>query len=193
MGLDYPELVKRIRQRDAKALEEVYLALGTRVCSIVRRYAGEQASHEDIEEGTQDVFVIVWKDIEKYDPTRSSFVTWIAMLAKYRAFAIKRANAQRFHREQVGVPEDAQAAGASALIDSLVDKLEAESDRLTLRAIVKQLSEEEVRLLSLRYDRGLSYRSIAEEVHQDEAVLRKRMSRLVLKLRALFREKKSKG
>jgi RNA polymerase sigma-70 factor (ECF subfamily) len=88
--LQIDNLIKLIKKRNQEALKRLMdLYIGS-VYSVAKNILVEVASIEDIEECTNDVFVDVWNNIDKYDETRGSIKTWILILCKYKALNIKK-------------------------------------------------------------------------------------------------------
>lgn len=81
---DGESLLARIGRGDASAVRPLVDAYGGFVWSIVRaRFPGTQQQH-DAEEVVQDVFASIWKDAGRYDPSKGSEKTFIAVIARRR-------------------------------------------------------------------------------------------------------------
>jgi RNA polymerase sigma-70 factor (ECF subfamily) len=75
------KLVGEYLDGDEKALEELVRRYLKSIYNFSLRFAGNSSSVEDI---TQDVFVKVWKNLKKFDRTKS-FKAWIFKIAKNTA------------------------------------------------------------------------------------------------------------
>ncbi len=73
--------IKLIKNGDIKTVEAVYSHYYKLVKYTVLKVV---SNNEDADEITQDVFVKVFRDIEKFD-TKYSFVTWVVTIAKNTA------------------------------------------------------------------------------------------------------------
>ncbi|MEK4003094.1 sigma-70 family RNA polymerase sigma factor [Paenibacillus sp. FSL H3-0333] len=80
----------RFSRGDKQALADVMDYYGTDVLRLVKRILGGCGRAEDAEECVSDVFLAAWNNIERYDPVRASFRTWIFLLAKYKALDLRR-------------------------------------------------------------------------------------------------------
>lgn len=80
----------RFRDQDKQALAEAMDDYGTDVLRLVKRILAGCGRAEDAEECVSDVFLAAWNNIERYDPERASFRTWILILAKYKALDLRR-------------------------------------------------------------------------------------------------------
>jgi nucleoside phosphorylase len=81
--------IKMVQSRKEIGLEELIAKYYPLIGRAIRSVA-INATKEEIEEAVDDVFVIIWNDIDKYDPSRSSFLNWVLMIAKYRGFILRR-------------------------------------------------------------------------------------------------------
>lgn len=90
MELQIENLIKLIKNRNQGALKRLMdLYIGS-VYSVAKNVLAETASIEDIEECTNDVFIDVWNNINKYDESRGSLRTWVLILCKYKALNIRK-------------------------------------------------------------------------------------------------------
>ncbi len=71
-------LIKRSKKGDKQAFGELVLLYGEYVFSLVFRMVTIDAVAEDI---TQDVFVRAWKNIHKYEISKSKITTWLFTIA----------------------------------------------------------------------------------------------------------------
>ncbi|KKU07909.1 MAG: RNA polymerase sigma factor [Candidatus Magasanikbacteria bacterium GW2011_GWA2_45_39] len=72
------ELICAYKKGEVRALEDLIRRYLNQVFGFVYRYIGDAREAEDI---TQDVFVRVWKNMRKFDDTKS-FKTWVFSIAK---------------------------------------------------------------------------------------------------------------
>ncbi len=177
-------LIQRCNRGDKRAWEEFYSIYFGLVSSVAKRYSSQANDTEDI---IQEVFVNLFKALKHYDPGRS-IETYILEIARRvrigwhrKASASKRAgnpvpldiHAWESERESIGL----QSAGEDQE-DSLI---KAQEKRLLRRAL-ESISESCRELLALRYDRGLSYREIADILKTREVTLRSQLQRCLASL-----------
>lgn len=72
------ELIRTYKKGDALSLEDLIRRYLNQVFGFVYRYISDAREAEDI---TQEVFVRVWKNMRKFDDTKS-FKTWVFSIAK---------------------------------------------------------------------------------------------------------------
>ena len=82
------QLIVEYLKGDEKALETLFSRYLKPIYTFVYRLTGNAQDAEDI---SQEVFVKVWKNLKKYDDTRS-FKTWLFTIAKNTAYDLLRKN-----------------------------------------------------------------------------------------------------
>ena len=82
------EALRRVAQRDATALREVYDQTSAKLFGVCLRILGEPSEAEDV---LQEVYSTVWRRAETFDAGRASPVTWLAAIARNRSIDRLRA------------------------------------------------------------------------------------------------------
>ncbi|MEM9382129.1 MAG: sigma-70 family RNA polymerase sigma factor [Planctomycetota bacterium] len=85
--IDLEALLARVAQGDEVALKCVYDASVDRVFGLSSRILGDGALAED---AVAETYSQVWREASRYDPTRSSVLAWIVMMARTRAIDLRR-------------------------------------------------------------------------------------------------------
>ncbi|WP_330638561.1 sigma-70 family RNA polymerase sigma factor [Blautia sp. NSJ-159] len=178
-----PYIILKIYSRNLiySILEYVIDNYGRIVKSIVKKHLFSLQDYQ--EECINDVFLAVWENIESYRPMRSSFVNWIAGIARYKAIDYKRKYLKRIQTE------------------NLEDVTAGEEDREQMKMIEEELSEEMEEMLSCLSpeDRELFMKLYVEEMEPEEVsrqtgmkkdVIYNRVSRGRRKIRKLFSTQK---
>jgi RNA polymerase sigma-70 factor (ECF subfamily) len=91
MEPDTTQLINQIAKHKPEALEKVMDAYFSNVYYVAKSILSHVAAEEDIEECVQDTFLDAWNNIDKYNPKRGTFKTWLLILCKYRALNIRKA------------------------------------------------------------------------------------------------------
>ncbi|MGI8457881.1 MAG: sigma-70 family RNA polymerase sigma factor [Propionibacteriaceae bacterium] len=76
------ELLRRTRDGDSTAFEELYRRTSSRIFGMTYRVL---RSSELASEVTQEVYVEVWQQADRYDPARGSVLAWMTTTAHRRA------------------------------------------------------------------------------------------------------------
>ncbi len=91
MELEEEQLINLVKKRKPKALEKVMDLYMNSVCGLAKGILLSVGSEEDVEECVQDVFLDAWNNIEKFNPQRGRFKTWLLILCKSRALNKRKA------------------------------------------------------------------------------------------------------
>ena len=150
-------LLQRIARGDASAVRPLIDAYGGFVWSIVRaRFPGHAQQH-DAEEVVQDVFASIWKDAGRFDPTKGSEKTFIAVIARRRVVDRLR----RMGAVQESAVESASLDGQAPAAESLPGLTsEAEDVRIAAQAL-ENLPQPQRMVLRLFIVSGQTHEQIA--------------------------------
>ena len=145
-------ILNRIAAGDATAVEDCLNAYGGLVWSLARRMLRNTDDAEDI---VQEIFVEIWKNAERFDPSQASETTFIAMIARRRIIDRIRHSARRISADS---------------LDDIVTEPGTRADRemqvsVEAREAAKALDEirpEQRQVLQLSIVQGLSHQEISE-------------------------------
>ena len=90
MDPDITQLIHQIRKRKPDALEKIMDIYINNVYSLAKSILYHISTEEDVEECVQDTFLDAWNHIERYNPDRGTFKTWLLILCKYRALNMRK-------------------------------------------------------------------------------------------------------
>lgn len=153
-------LIRRLKQHQPQALEELIKTYSPYVGTIVRNIIGKYLSESDVEELTADVFLAVW---EHTDQLKAGKLTaYLAAIARNRA-----KNRIRGYHETVNL-EDMIEIGSGEDLEDAID-----------RKILGELLRE---ILVRYYYCYENVRQIAETLCLSESAVKMRMSRARKKL-----------
>lgn len=173
-------LVVAIARWNDAALAEVYRRHGGAVQALARRLLGSGGHAEDI---TQEVFVKLWEQPERFDHARGSLRSFLLSIAHNRAVDHLRSSAARSTREQRSA---ADVAVAGYDIERHAWDLHV-TDQVR-RALV-DLTDGQRRAIELAYFAGHTYRQVAVILDEPEGTIKARIRTGLTNLRrALERE-----
>jgi RNA polymerase sigma-70 factor, ECF subfamily len=147
--------VKRVAEGDQEALGALYDATSHLVHGLALRILGDSGTAEDV---TLDVYMQVWQQAKRFDPTRGNVTTWLMTLARSRAIDRLRATApQRSTSEPLEIliaartttpdpEESAQLSQQRARVWQALDALSADQRRAIELAFFGGLSQSEIAL-----------------------------------------------
>ena len=148
-------LLERIRARDGSALETLYDETSRVLYSLAHRVLSER---EDAEEVILDVYQQVWNSADRYDPTRGSVLSWLAVMTRNRAIdRVRQSNLRRTRELPIEEPIDAPSGSPAPETQSIV-----EQQRALLRRAMGTLAAEQREAIELAFYSGLSHSEVAE-------------------------------
>jgi RNA polymerase sigma-70 factor (ECF subfamily) len=184
-------LVRRLKQGDERAFQELVHTYQDRIFGMVFRMIGNRQEAEDI---AQEVFISVHRGIANYRG-EGRFYTWLYRIASNTCKnRIKYLAGRNFHRssdidETPAAHTQGEDGGPVHSLQSVVPGPEATvaGNRLerAIQAEIAQLEPEHRLLIVLRDIQGLSYQEIITITGLQEGTLKSRLhrARLALKVR----------
>ncbi len=173
------QLVTSIARYSEVALAEVYRRHGGAVFGLARRVLNNQAEAEDV---TQEVFLRLWNQPDRFDPNRGSLRSFLLAQAHARAVdAVRSLNARRLREVK-----DAQRT-ATAAYDMQHEVWDlALADQVA--AALGGLPEEERRAIEMAYYDGRTYVEVADLLGQPEGTVKSRIRNGMRRMRAALVE-----
>lgn len=163
---DDTALVASIAERHEPALGEAYRRHSSSVHGLARRLLGDGALAEDV---TQEIFVRLWRQPERFDATRGKLRTMLLTQAHGLAVDMirrERARARRedrVHHEPKAPPPDVDA--------ELITMIDVEQ----IRSALETLDEHERTAIQLAFYGGHTYRQVAEILDVPEGTIKTRI------------------
>ena len=145
-------ILNRIATGDATAVQDCLKTYGGLVWSLARRML---KNSEDAEDVVQEIFVDVWKNAERFDPSQSSETTFIAMIARRRIIDRIRYAARRISADSL---EDVLVEPSNRADRDMQTSVEA----ATAAKALASLRPEQRQVLVLSIIHGLSHQEIAD-------------------------------
>ena len=160
-------LVARIAVGDDRALQVIYERYSPMVYGLARRVTASTAYAEEI---TQEVFVYMWQNPDRFDPERGTLRAFLGALAHRRAVDEVRRNTRRTARED-RVGSDATTLESLEIGDDFERTQTAER----VRAAVSSLPEQQREAVLLAYFGGCTFRQVAERLGIPEGTAKSRL------------------
>jgi RNA polymerase sigma-70 factor (ECF subfamily) len=187
--IDDAVLVQQCQQGDSAATERLILKYQNRIYNAILRIC---ANPDDAAELTQDTFVKVIENIDKFEG-RSSFYTWafrigVNLTLNYCQRSIKL-------RSQSLDAEDSNDSDAKGVLkkfltdDNLPDPAVVAQNKELCRLVVKalrKLDDAQRAVIVLRDIEGMNYAQIAEVLDIELGTVRSRLSRARTNLREIM-------
>jgi RNA polymerase sigma-70 factor (ECF subfamily) len=150
-------LVALLVARDGEALDALYARYGRPAYSLAYRITRDEGFAEDV---VQEVFLALWRNPERYDPSRG-FASWLLSMTHHKAVdAVRREESLRRRRDAAAEETVAMMdePGAGSSVDEEVwAVLRGERVREVLRGLPAAQRE----ALALAYFGGYTQREVA--------------------------------
>lgn len=169
-------ILNRIATGDENAVQDCLKNYGGLVWSLARRML---KNSEDAEDVVQEIFVDIWKNAERFDPTQSSETTFVAMIARRRIIDRIRYSARRISPDSL---EDVLAEPASRAHQSMQTSIEANEAAKALDA----LRPEQRQVLQLSIVHGLSHQEISDATGMPLGTVKTHARRGILQAREIL-------
>ena len=169
-------ILSRIASGDATAVDDCLNAYGGLVWSLARRML---KSSDDAEDVVQEIFVEIWKNAERFDPTQASETTFIAMIARRRIIDRIRYSARRISADSLDDILTEPGTRADRQMQMSVEAREA------ARAL-DALRPEQRQVLELSIVHGMSHQEISEATGMALGTVKTHARRGLLQARQLL-------
>ena len=171
-------LIQSMAAGRASAMSELYDATIRRVYSLVRRFAPDDASAQDV---TQEVYLQVWREAARFDADRGAAMAWLLNIARSRALdAWRKASVS-----PIVVNSDAADLAASDLADSVqtIDFLEALDHKALLQSAMQSLPAATRQMLALAFFQDMSHGEISAHLRMPLGTVKSTLRRALIGLR----------
>lgn len=158
-------LAMAVARWQEEALAEIYRRHAGAVFGLAKRLIFDAVLAEEV---TQEVFVRLWREPERFDPTRGSLRTFLLSVTHGRAIDILRSETSRRAREERS--RNVAEAGYD-LEQEVFDLTTAER----VRKAVAKLPGGERKAIELAYFGGHSYREVAAIENEPEGTIKSRI------------------
>jgi RNA polymerase sigma-70 factor (ECF subfamily) len=173
MAVEDPStLMKRVRDRDAAAFEQLYDGYHRLVYGIALRILADVAGAEDV---TQSVFLKLWGQPNSFES--GNFGAWIARVSRNRALDMLRTKSARPEGEMPDmVPAD----------DALEDTVFANVNGDLVRSALSKLPDEQRGLIEMGFFGGVTHEEIARKTRTPLGTVKTRIRAGLRRLRAVL-------
>jgi RNA polymerase sigma-70 factor (ECF subfamily) len=173
-------LLRGIVERRPEALSELYDRHAPTLLALARRILGGSSDADDV---LQEVFVHVWNQAARYDPSRSSVSTWLVLITRSRAIdrLRNRKVVERTHEaSQAALPaEHASSEGPESVF--------MRERRERVRREMENLPPEQRQVIEMAFYQGLTQSEIAAQADLPLGTVKTRTLLAMKKLRSALR------
>lgn len=137
--------------------DDILREFSTPVYNFSARLIGDE---EDAKDLTQDIFVKIWKNLEKYDESKS-LKAWVFTIARNTCYDWLRKKKNLVFSQMNKEEDDFE----DTIVDEapLQDEVFVEKENVgNVEKALKVLSEDQIEVITLHYSEDLSFEEIAE-------------------------------
>ena len=148
-----PSILARIAAGDGDAVQECIDRYGGLVWSLARRMTPAIA-----EDAVQEIFIALWKNADRFDPSKASEKTFIATVARRRLIDQLRRQSRRPQTRSLPEPDDPTA-------EPSVDEhlaIQRGAEARSAARFLNELRPEQRQVIRLSVVEGMSHREIGE-------------------------------
>ena len=170
------EIVLLLGQGDRQAISLLYKNYSGSLFGIISRMI---PATEVAEEVLQDVFIKVWDNADKYDPTKGRLFTWLAQITRNTALDKVRSAGYRKGQKTDGIETSVSLNEAFTETSQIQDS--------GLRKVINSLDENYRTLIDYAYFQSYSQSEIAEELNMPLGTGKTRMRAAINELRKVLK------
>lgn len=166
-------ILQRIANGDKNAVEDCLNKYGGLVWSIARKML---RNTDEAEDAVQEIFVDIWKNASRFDETKASETTFIAMIARRRLIDKIRHSARRISADSL---DDVLSEPFTRSDKAMQMGLEAEQAAEAMR----NLRPEQQQVLKLSIVGGMSHQEISDATGMPLGTVKTHARRGILQVR----------
>jgi RNA polymerase sigma factor (sigma-70 family) len=171
-----PELVQHLKRYDNAAFRYLYINYRGALYNAILQTISDEGTASDV---LQEVFIQIWKNIEKYDESKGRLFTWMLKLTRNMAINQTRVKNFKVHSKN----ED---------IENYVTSIEEKTphqvavNHIGLRQQVHKLRPELKDVIELSYFQGFKQEEVSEILKIPLGTVKTRLRNAIIELRKDF-------
>jgi len=168
-------LLAQIAGGDQAAFGALYDEISPRVFGLIRRLLVDHAQSEEV---TQEVFLEIWQNASRYEPSKGGASTWILTMAHRRAIdRIRSSQSGRDRDVKIGIRDYVSD------YDNVADTVETTIEHERVKEAMSQLTELQRQAVTLAYYGGFSHSEVAAMLSVPIGTVKTRLRDGMIRLR----------
>ena len=169
------DLLGQVAEGDQSAFAALYDQTSSRVLGLVIRLLKDHAQSEEV---TQEIFLEVWQNAKRYDPSKGSAVTWILAMSHRRAVdRIRASQSTRDRDTKIGIRD------LEREYDSVAESVEISVEHERVGKALSRLTELQRQAVTLAYYGGYSHSEVAQMLSVPVGTVKTRLRDGMIRLR----------
>ena len=183
MALTEFELLQQVAQHDQQALLTLYQQYGNLVYSLSLRVLRQPVMAEEI---TQDIFLKLWRQPDRWNPSLGQFSSWLLTITRNAAIdRLRREGRQATLASWEQSDEaDHRLSDAASFVAGQVNWVNGQ----VLRRLLQNLPPEQRQLIELAFYDGYTHSELAELLQLPLGTVKTRLRMGMQKLRIMWEE-----
>lgn len=169
-------LIRETASGDRQAFQRLYEKTSSKLFGIILRILKRQDIAEDV---LQDVYILVWKRADSFNPTQGRTISWMTAIARNRAIDVLRSGEEKIVKLSI-VGEDAELNDALTAVS--IPEIDP-SDRMTLKVCLDEIEQKSRECVILAYQYGLSRDELATHYDVPSGTVKTWIRRALIGLR----------
>lgn len=145
-------LLQAVSRGDRRAFASLYDRTSAKLYGICLHLLGVEAEAQEV---LQEAYVTVWRNANRFDPTKASPITWLAVLARNKAI-------DRLRRSEIAVEPLNAAAEVQDESRSAFDVAVDAQNQIRLNHCLDELEDRTRAMIKAAFLDGASYPQLAE-------------------------------
>jgi RNA polymerase sigma-70 factor (ECF subfamily) len=168
--------VQGLKQQDNAAFRHLYMHYRGALFNIILQVIPQTETAADV---LQEVFVQIWKNIDKYDEEKGRLFTWMLKLTRNMAINQTRSKNFKVHHQNEDITN---------YVSTIDQKNESPTgiNHIGLRQQVHRLRPEYKAVVELSYFQGFKQEEIAETLNIPLGTVKTRLRSAIIELRKEF-------
>jgi RNA polymerase sigma-70 factor, ECF subfamily len=179
------ELAEQLQAGNADALAALFKRHSPLMFGIARRILRNDAEAEDV---VQQIFLDVFRSIQKFDREKGSFKSWVLMFTYQRTFNSRRSQISNKFFETEPFEDSLAADGQPGIPEFCHFTVE---NGILIEQVLSHLQPRQKRTIELIYREGLTAEEVSVRTGESVRVVRHNLYRGLEKLRKTFSERRT--
>lgn len=171
------ELLLSLKKKEEEAFRYLYLHYRGSLFSVINQIIPDRETAGDV---LQEVFIAVWKNIEKYDAGKGRLFTWLLNIA--RNTAINKTRSKNYKNSLKNEELKNNVYSAEKMNDN-----QQPVNTIGLRMEVGKLKDDFKQVLELSYFHGCTQEEISKALNIPLGTVKTRIRSAIIELRKHFR------
>jgi RNA polymerase sigma factor (sigma-70 family) len=172
------ELVRGLKARDEKVFSYLYDHYSPALYGVALKVLNDETSACDV---LQEVFMKIWRSIDRYDMEKGRLFTWMLNIARNTAIDMLRSKAHKLEKKIQDISNDVHLYTSHLTVYQSVD-------HLGLTKVLEKLSKEQRIIIDLAYYKGCTQEEISKVLEIPLGTVKTRMRNAIMQLRNILKQ-----